>query len=69
MPHFKVSANQIKAIRIEDRKTWPTDMDVWVDLCVHRPAGDWEIPFYLTPEQIRALHKMIKKASAAKRRV
>ena len=66
MATIRISTKQIKSITVEDKKTWPVDLQVWVELSTYRNQETWDAPFYLLPDQIKALKKMV--ADAVKRR-
>jgi hypothetical protein len=63
---LRVSTATIKAIRLEDRKTWPVDLDVWVDISLRHPQKSWDAPFYLSHTQVKAFLELIQKELAKK---
>jgi len=71
MATLRLTLQQIKAIRLEDKKTWPVDLQVWVELSVLHPFKQWNVPFYLSADQVKAFQKLISqliKNKANKRR-
>jgi len=60
MATIRISTKQIKAIQIEDKKTWPVDLDVWVDISAYHSHKEWTAPFYLKPDQIKAFKQVIQ---------
>jgi hypothetical protein len=64
MATIRVSSKQIKDIKLEDKKSWPVDLQVWVEISVHRhkAEGEANAPFYLKPEQLTAFKKIIAAA-------
>ncbi len=60
MSTIRISTKQIQAIQINDKKTWPVDLDVWVDISAHHNHKDWDAPFYLKPDQIKVFKQMIQ---------
>lgn len=58
---FRLSASTIKEIRLENKKTWPMDLDVWVDISLRHPLKEWEAPFYLSHIQVKAFKEFMKK--------
>jgi len=69
MATIRVSSKQVKSIKVEDKKTWPVDLQVWIELSVHRykEQGEENVPFYLSPEQIRAFRAIISVAVKKRR--
>lgn len=53
----RISVSQIRSISPENRKTWPVDLQVWVELISRHPNGDWQPPFYLSVDQLLAFRK------------
>lgn len=71
MATFRLTLQQIKAISLEDKKTWPVDLQVWVELSILHPLKEWNVPFYLNHEQVKAFQKLIRekiKEKTTKRR-
>jgi hypothetical protein len=66
MATIRVSSKQIKSLKVEDKKTWPVDLQVWVELSVHRCQEQENAPFYLKPEQLKFLKTII--AAAVRKR-
>jgi len=64
MATIRVSSKQIKNIQLENKQTWPVDLQVWIELSVHRhkAQGEENAPFYLQPEQLAAFKKIIAAA-------
>jgi hypothetical protein len=60
MATIRISTKQIQAIQIEDKKTWPVDLDVWVDISAHHNHKEWDAPFYLKPDQIKVFKQIIQ---------
>jgi hypothetical protein len=55
MATFRISTQQIRRISLDDKKTWPVDMEVWVELCTRKPWKNWDAPFYLSAEQVNTV--------------
>ena len=68
MATIRISTKQIKSLKVDDKSSWPVDLQVWVELSVHRMKenGEGDAPFYLKPEQVKALKTLI--AAAVKKR-
>jgi hypothetical protein len=66
MATIRVSSKQIMSIQLDDKKTWPVDLQVWIELSVHRCQEQEAAPFYLKPEQLKAFKAII--AAAVKKR-
>jgi hypothetical protein len=64
MATIRVTSKQIKEIKVEDKTTWPVDLEVWIDLSAHRQEKTWDAPFYLSPEQVKTFRALIKKVAA-----
>jgi hypothetical protein len=60
MASFRLTVPQIKAIHLEDKKTWPIDLQVWVELSVRHSWRRWDAPFYLSTERVQAFQKLIR---------
>jgi len=61
MATFRLTLQQIKAICLENKKTWPVDLQVWVELSILHPFKEWNVPFYLNADQVKAFQKLIRK--------
>lgn len=59
MSFFRISSNQIKAIKVEDKKTWPVDLQVWVELSIEKPWRLWDAPFYIGPAEMKVFKAII----------
>ncbi len=57
---LRVKTATIKAIRLEDKKTWPVDLEVWVEISLRHPHKGWEAPFYLSHIQVKAFQKFMR---------
>ncbi len=53
MATFRISSKQIKAISLQDERTWPVDLQVWVELTSRHRWKSWHPPFYLSHEQVK----------------
>lgn len=53
MATFRISSKQINAISLHDEKTWPVDLQVWVELTARHRWKSWYPPFYLSHEQVK----------------
>jgi len=54
MSYNRVTTKQIAAIRYDDETTWPTDLQIWVSVCLYSRMV--QPPFYLTPEQMKKFY-------------
>lgn len=71
MATLRLTLQQIKAISLDDKKSWPVDLQVWVELSVLHPWRHWDVPFYLRADQVKAFQTLIAqliKNKANKRR-
>lgn len=68
MAAIRVSVKQVKSISLEDKKTWPVDLQVWVELSILKPWKEWDAPFYLTAEQVKLFKKVVAEALEAKQK-
>jgi hypothetical protein len=66
MAAIRISTKQVKEIKLEDQKTWPVDLQVWVELSTLKPWKEWDAPFYLKPELLAAFKKLIAAAIEAR---
>jgi hypothetical protein len=59
MATLRISSKQIKAISLQDERTWPVDLQdnlviqVWVELTGRHRWKSWHPPFYLSHEQVK----------------
>ena len=60
MATFRLTLQQIKAIRLEDKKSWPVDLQVWVELSILHPFKEWNVPYYLNADQVKAFQELIR---------
>lgn len=60
MATIRISTKQIQAIQIQDKKTWPVDLDVWVDISAYHSHKEWDAPFYLQPDQLKVFKQLIQ---------
>ena len=65
MATIRISSKQIKAINLEDKTTWPVDLQVWVELSTEKPWKEWDAPFYVSTEQLAAFKKLVAVAIEA----
>jgi hypothetical protein len=68
MATLRVSVKQVKSVQVEDKKTWPVDLQVWVELSILKPWKEWDAPFYLTVDQVKLFKKAIAEALEAKQK-
>lgn len=59
MATIRVSVKQVKSISVEDKKTWPVDLQVWMELSIAKPWKEWDAPFYLTADQLKTFKKLV----------
>lgn len=68
MATLRVSVKQVKSVQVEDKNTWPVDLQVWVELSILKPWKEWDAPFYLNADQVKAFKKAIAEALEAKQK-
>jgi len=68
MATIRISSKQIKAIKLEDKTTWPVDLQVWVELSTEKPWKEWDVPFYVSTEQLAAFKKLVAAAIEARKK-
>ena len=56
----------IKSIKVDDKKTWPVDLDVWVELSIRHTWKTWDAPFYLNATEYRKFIQLIKQEQSKK---
>ena len=62
----RITTAMIKSIKVEDKKTWPVDLDVWVELSIRHTWKTWDAPFYLNPTEYKKFIKVIKQEQLKK---
>jgi hypothetical protein len=60
----KVTVAQIKGIKIGEPSTYPSCLEGWI-----AGGGIGQVPFYLTPEQLKKLEPIVAAAAAKKPRI
>ncbi len=68
MAAIRVSTKQIKEIKLDDKTTWPVDLQVWVELSTEKPWREWDAPFYVSIEKLAAFKKLVAAAIEARKK-